>query len=91
MATLHCKQDFPETTDNKRDGIQWKEMDRPVEEIVPQAIWVETAEARDNRPAPALKRITTRSNHFICLVTDVVHAIEHGWESAEPHRDHDAL
>ena len=49
------------------------------------------AQRGHNAAPPAVQRAAGEGQHVIRLQANVVHAIKHGRESRQPHRDHDAL
>jgi len=91
MSALYREQHFPETANHERRYVYRQKIDHAIPEAIPEAGRIVPGQRHDQCTAPA-SRVGAR--HFedgIGLKTQVVHAIEHGWECCQPDGDHDAL
>ena len=53
MATDRGEQHLPETADDEGGQVDRQEEGRPLDEVVPQAVRIETGQRADEREAPA--------------------------------------
>src|SRR5690606_30360219 len=92
MAADHGEENFPETTHRKDNKVNRYKISSTVPETIPDTLRIITGKQADKRTAPAFHRGQAHISHDgVRLEAEVVHAVEHGRESTQPHSNHDAL
>ena len=92
VSPFHGKQDFPQTTNNKRHRVNGHIKHCAIDKTIPQAVRVIACHQRNDHAAPTFKGRNTQFLHRSrCVMPNHIHANEHREESAPPNGRHHAL